>query len=62
MFLELKNTTFQSITSKILHFVTPLFIHMLVGLIGSNIFLSSHLQCVPKEKNIIVYRSEGEVK
>ena len=26
MFLELKNTTFQSITSKILHFVTPLII------------------------------------
>ena len=24
MFLEFKNTTFQSITSKILHFVTPL--------------------------------------
>ena len=23
MFLELKNTTFQSIASKILHFVTP---------------------------------------
>ena len=26
MFLELKNTTFQSITIKILHFVTPLVI------------------------------------
>jgi hypothetical protein len=26
MFLELKNTTFQSIASKILHFVTPLII------------------------------------
>ena len=29
MFLELKNTTLQSITSKILHFVTPLFLNML---------------------------------
>ena len=27
MFLELTNTTFQSITSKILYFVTPLIIH-----------------------------------
>ena len=26
MFLEFKNTTFESITSKILHFVTPLVI------------------------------------
>ena len=60
MFIELKNTTFQSIASKILHIVTPLVKDITacnkLPIVKSNNFSMNLIEHIDAEKDIILIK------